>query len=74
MPGFNNGYALLIAVDQCGAQGNDLPDVLKDVKALQAVLTHPQRCGYKPANVKVITGVKSTRKGIMDGLDWLQKS
>lgn len=73
MPGFNNGYALLIAVDQCAVTGNDLPDVVKDIKALEAVLTHPQRCGYKPANVKVISGKGSTRKGIVDGLDWLQK-
>ena len=70
---FENGYALLIAVDKCAVPGKDLPDVLKDVKALEAVLIHPQRCGYKAANVKVISGKDSTRKGIVDGLDWLQK-
>ena len=69
---FNHGYALLIAVDESAA-GYALPDVIKDVEALREVLVHPQRCGYTPNNVKVISGTASTREGIGEGLDWLKE-
>jgi hypothetical protein len=46
--------------------------VEKDIAALQAVLTHPKRCGYLPEHVKSLTGKEATRQGILDGLEWLQ--
>ena len=69
---FEHGYALLIAVNENSVSGAELLEVLKDVEALNEVLTHPQRCGYLPDNIKIIIGTASTRAGIMDGLDWLK--
>lgn len=68
---FTHGYALLIGVDENQAAGLALPGVSKDVAALGAVLTHPERCGYLSEQVKVITGQAATRAGILEGLDWL---
>lgn len=68
---FTNGYALLIAVDQNSVAQWALPDVVKDVTALRDVLIHPDRCAYNPKHVRVITGAKATRQGILDGLEWL---
>ncbi len=70
---FANGYALLIGVNENNVAKWALPDVAKDIGALQPVLTHPQRCAYPPDQVKVITGQAATRAGILDGLEWLQQ-
>lgn len=70
---FSHGYALLIAVDESAEPGWALPDVAKDVNALQAVLMHPERCAYLPDNVKVVQGKEATRAGILDGLSWLRQ-
>ena len=69
---FSQAYALLIAVDQNAVPNAALPDVAKDVAALRDVLIHPDRCGYAPDHVRIITGPDSTRAGIMAGLDWLR--
>jgi len=68
---FTHGYALLIGVNENQEPGWALPEVAKDIDALQAVLIHPQRCGYLPKHVKIIKGKGSTRQGILDGLAWL---
>ncbi|MEZ4835493.1 MAG: caspase family protein [Caldilineaceae bacterium] len=70
---FEVGYALLIGVSENAVPKLALPDVAKDIAALQEVLVHPERCAYPADNVKVITGSEATRQGIMDGLDWLYK-
>lgn len=70
---FTHGYALLIGVDQSAEARWDLPDLAKDVSALQAVLVHPERCAYLPDNVKVVQGEAATRAGILDGLAWLRQ-
>jgi uncharacterized caspase-like protein len=70
--GFANGYALLIGVDENHVDRWALPDVAKDIAALEKVLTHPGRCAYAGGNVKTITGREATRQGILDGLEWLQ--
>jgi hypothetical protein len=68
---FTNGYALLIGVTDSMVPRWALPDVGKDVKALAAVLKHPDRCAYPPDHLKAIVGSAATRKGILDGLEWL---
>jgi uncharacterized caspase-like protein len=68
---FENAYALLIAVDQNLEAAAALPAVAADARALRDVLVHPQRCGYAPDHVRLLTGADSTRQGILDGLDWL---
>lgn len=70
---FANAYALLIAVNKSAEPRAALPDVAKDVDALAALLTHPQRCGYDPANVKILKDENSARAGILSGLDWLSQ-
>ena len=70
--GFANGYALLIGVDENHVDKWALPDVAKDMAALEKVLTHPGRCAYPGGNVKTIAGQEATRQGILDGLEWLQ--
>jgi hypothetical protein len=69
---FTHGYALLVGVDANAVAAWALPDVAKDIAALAQVLTHPERCAYPKANVKVIRGEAATRQGILDGLEWLQ--
>jgi uncharacterized caspase-like protein len=70
---FTYGYALLIGVNENQAGGWALPDVAKDIKGLAGVLTHPQRCAYSEAHVKVIAGQEATRQDILDGLKWLRE-
>jgi hypothetical protein len=73
MPGqFEHGYALLIGVNESQAQRLALPDVSKDVAALQATLTDAQRCAYMETHVRVILGKDSSRSGILSGLKWLR--
>jgi uncharacterized caspase-like protein len=69
---FTSGYALLVGVNENAVPRWALPDVTKDIQALAAVLTHPQRCAYPAGHVKTITGPAATRDGILKGLDWLQ--
>lgn len=70
---FINGYALLIGVNENITPKWALPDVAKDVSALQKVLVHPERCAYLEDNVKVILGKDSTRQNILGALDWLKE-
>src|SRR5687767_8329878 len=70
---FVNGYTLLIGVNENNVARWSLPDVTKDIDALNQILTDPERCGYPPDNVNVITGKRATRQGILDGLVWLQE-
>ena len=70
---FAHGYALLIGVDEHSVNKWTLPEVAKDVAAVQQVFTHPQRCAYFDKNVKVIQGSDATRDGIKRGLAWLHQ-
>jgi hypothetical protein len=69
---FFNGYALLIAVDENAVPRWALPDVAKDVAALQEVLVHPERCAYPAANVRVTKGKEASRVNILEQLEWLE--
>ncbi|MCM8611762.1 caspase family protein [Accumulibacter sp.] len=68
---FEHAYALLIAVDQNLEAAAALPAVAADARALRDVLVHPQRCGYAPDHVRLLTGEVSTRQAIIRGLRWL---
>lgn len=68
---FENGYALIVGVDQHQIARLALPTVAKDVQALFALLTDPARCGYLSENVKLVTGQEATQDNIFDGLSWL---
>lgn len=70
---FKNGYALLIGVNQNNVPAWALPDVAKDVDAVAAVLTHPDRCAYPTENVRVLLGEAASRNGIIGGIKWLRE-
>ena len=70
---FEHGYAVVVGVDENNIQRYALPTVAKDVQAVYDVLVHPERCAYKPDNVKLLKGAESTQKKIMDALYWLQE-
>lgn len=71
---FEQGYALVIGVNASARASLALPTVEKDVRALEAVLKHPQRCGYAAEHVQVLTGTEATRSNILTGLRWLGDS
>ena len=73
MAGFAQGYALLVGVDESSVTALSLAVVGKDVAALEAVLTHSERCGYAAEHVRVLKGKDATRQQIVDGVEWLQK-
>jgi len=70
---FEHGYAIVVGVDDNNIKRLALPTVAKDVQAVHDVLVHPERCAYKPENVKLIKGTESTNKNILDALYWLQE-
>ncbi|WNM59733.1 caspase family protein [Candidatus Nitrospira allomarina] len=70
---FTHGYAVLIGVDKNKVGKLDLPVVAEDINKLHEVFTHPDRCGYLPKNVKVLTAEEATRSNILTAMDWLHE-
>lgn len=70
---FEHGYAVVIGVDDNNIKRLALPSVAKDVQAVHDVLIHPERCAYKPDNVRFIMGAESTRENILEALYWIQE-
>jgi hypothetical protein len=70
---FGNGYALLIATNENAVADYALPDVAKDIAAMETILKNEERCAYDPVHIKVIIGKDATRQAILDGLDWLEE-
>lgn len=69
---FEHGYAVVVGVDDNNIKRLALPTVAKDVQAIRDVLVHPERCAYKPDNVKFLMGADSTNENILEALYWLQ--
>ena len=69
---FEHGYAVVVGVNENQIGRLALGSVAKDVQALYDVLVHPERCAYKPDNVKLLKGAESTNKNILDALYWLK--
>ncbi len=70
---FENGYAIVIGVDENQIERLALPTVANDVTAVYDVLIHPERCAYNPDNVKLLKGAESTQRNILDALYWLNE-
>lgn len=68
---FAHGYALLMGVGRCAYAPWSLPVTVKDMQALQAVLTDPGLCGYPADQVRLLHDEGATRQAILDGLAWL---
>ena len=69
---FNQGYALLIGVDENQVEHLKLPAVSRDIDALYGVLTNPEYCGYIPENISVVKGQNATHDKITLALTWLK--
>ncbi len=70
---FDHGYAVVIGIDANQIERLALPTVAKDVQAVHDVLVHPERCAYKPENVKLLKSEESTKRNILDAFYWLQE-
>lgn len=62
---FQQGHALIIGI------GNDLPITERDATDIAKVFEDPNKAGYLPQNVQVITGKAATKDNIIKGLDKL---
>jgi hypothetical protein len=71
---FPHGYALLIGVGTTAYSPWSLPVTVKDVKAIHAVLTEPNLCGYPDddKHIRVLHDQSATRATVLDGLAWLK--
>ncbi len=68
---FSHGYALLIGVGACAYVPWSLPVTVQDARALTALLTDPNLCGYPADHVRLLHDAGATRAAILDGLAWL---
>jgi uncharacterized caspase-like protein len=70
---FDHGYALLIGVGDCAYAPWSLPVTVRDVQAVQQVLTDPDYCAYpaQPDHLRLLTAAGATRQAILSGLAWL---
>ncbi|MEO8892727.1 MAG: caspase family protein, partial [Coleofasciculaceae cyanobacterium] len=70
---FNHGYALLIGVGATATPRWSLPVTVKDVQALQSILTNPELCAYPNAQVRLLHDAQATHQNILEGLAWLKE-
>lgn len=67
---FEKGYALLIGVNEQkhSKYATPLAATKNDVEQLAEVLTDPEKCGYLPEKVTILTGKEATRGNIISAL------
>lgn len=72
---FNHGYALLIGVGATASPKWSLPVTVKDVQALQSVLTNPELCAYPndQNHLRLLHDAEATHQNILAGLAWLKE-
>jgi hypothetical protein len=68
---FAHGYALLIGVGEGAYAPWSLPVAVRDMQALQSVLTDPGLCGSPADHIRLLHDADATRQVILDGLAWL---
>jgi uncharacterized caspase-like protein len=69
---FEHGHALLIGVGSYLYHPKlNVPATVKDAQALQVALQDPARCGYPPAQVRLLHDATATRQGILAELERL---
>jgi len=71
---FTHGYALLIGVGESAYPKWSLPVTVKDVQALQSVLTNPDLCAHPSddRHIRLLHDAGATRSAVLDGLTWLK--
>lgn len=70
---FNPGYALLVGVGATANPNLSLPVTVKDVQAVQGILTDVNLCAYHSDRVRLLHDGEATREAILAGLDWLNE-
>jgi hypothetical protein len=72
---FPHGYALLIGVGESAYPKWSLPVTVRDVQALQSILTDPNFCAYPndDQHICLLHDSRATRTAILDGLIWLKE-
>lgn len=68
---FENGYALIIAIDQYQNLPDLGPAVANDGLDVTALLCDSRHCGYPGTNVRLLQGAQATQQEIWEGLKWL---
>ncbi len=65
---FSHGYALLIGVGDALYASWPLPVTVRDMQALQAVLTDPGLCGYPADRIRLLHDASATKQPVRSGL------
>ncbi len=71
---FSHGYALLVGVGESAYSKWSLPVTVKDVQALQSILTDANLCAYPndEDHIRLLHDASATRSAILNGLTWLK--
>jgi len=71
----SSAHALIVGVgDYLHPRFANLPAIIRDARAILAVLTDPARCGYPSANVNMLTGEQATAANIRTAFKALAES
>lgn len=74
MPGFKDGYALIIGIANY-PKVRKLPEaVLKDARDVCNLLRSPNHCGYLDSNTHLLLDSQATTDGIRAEMSWLAES
>lgn len=71
MPGFKDGYALIVGIANYPKVRKLPKTVLKDARDVHNLLRSPVQCGYLDANTRLLLDEQATANSIRDGLRWL---
>jgi hypothetical protein len=74
MPGFKNGYALIVGIANYPNVRKLPKTVLKDARDVHDLMRSSTHCGYLNANARLLLDDQATAYGIRDGLRWLAGS
>ncbi len=64
MPTLNNAHALVVGIAAYQRLNRLPPIVLKDARDIRDVLIDPQRCGYRPDNVRLLLDGEATQTAL----------
>jgi len=71
VPGFKDGYALIMGIANYPKVRRLSETVLKDARDMDSLLRSSAHCGYLGTNVRLLLEDQATTSGIRDGLRWL---
>jgi hypothetical protein len=74
MPGFSDGYALIVGIANYPRVRKLPKTVLKDGRDVHNLLRSPAHCGYPDTNVRLLLDDQATVDSIRAGLRWLAES